>query len=248
MTKHITVYAKWKNNEEAPTHPVPGGLNGEDHFAYVVGYPDGNVKPNNNITRAEVATIFFRLLQDETRDNNLADNNAFVDVKNGVWYNKPISTLAKLGIVEGRSAKDFDPDAYITRAEFAAIAARFDNQEYEIVDEFTDVDGHWAEAEIHEAAAYGWIKGYEDGKFHPDQLITRAEAMTLINRVLNRIPENASDLLDDMIKWPDNADKGAWYYIAIQEATNSHEYDVKSNGYEKWSKISAPRDWTQYEK
>ena len=131
--------------------------------------------------------------------------------------------------------------------EFAAICARFDDSEYEIVDNFTDVSNHWAEAEIHEAAAHGWIRGYNDGTFKPDQFITRAEAMTMINRVLNRVPETADDLLDDMVKWPDNSDKSAWYYLAVQEATNSHNYDMKNHIYEKWTKIKEAKDWTKYE-
>ncbi len=249
MTKDITVYAKWVVDDMSDiSHPVPDGLNGDEHFAYVIGYPDGNVKPANNITRAEVATIFFRLLNEDTRDTNITAENAFNDVNSKDWFNKAISTLAKLEIVNGRTADKFIPGANITRAEFATIAARFDNSDYEVSDEFTDVSGHWAEADIHKAAAFGWIKGYGDNTFKPDEFITRAEAMTLINRVLNRVPKYASDLLDDMVKWPDNADTSAWYYLPIQEATNSHDYTVKEDGYEKWTKITSPKDWSEYEK
>ena len=250
MTKNITVYAKWvKDNGNAGNgHATPDMLNGEDHFAYVVGYPDGTVRPNANISRAEVTSIFFRLLKpDEIRDKNLTTINSFNDINVGDWYNTAISTMAKLGIVNGRYENQFIPNAFITRAEFAVICARFDESEFEVVDNFTDVQGHWAENEIHEAAAHGWIKGYEDGTFKPDQYITRAEAMTMINRVLNRIPETPADLLDTMVKWPDNSDQSVWYYIPVQEATNSHDYDMKNHIYERWTAIKEVADWTKYE-
>ncbi len=250
MTKNITVYAAWveDNGNAGNGHETPGSLNGEDHFAYVVGYPDGTVRPNDNISRAEVTSIFFRLLKpDEVRDKNLTDENDFADVNTADWYNTAISTMAKLGIVNGRTEESFVPNAFITRAEFAAICARFDDSEYEIVDNFTDVNDHWAENEIHEAAAHGWIRGYEDGTFKPDQFITRAEAMTMINRVLNRVPETADDLLADMVNWPDNSDKSAWYYLAVQEATNSHDYEMKNHIYEKWTALREVTDWTKYE-
>lgn len=249
MTKNITVYAAWiKDNGSAGNgHDVPEGLNGEDHFAYVIGYPDGTVRPNSYITRSEVTTIFFRLLTDETRNANLTDGNAFSDVNDGDWYNTAISTMTKLGIVNGRYADRFVPDAFITRAEFAVICARFDDSEFEVVDEFTDVKGHWAETEIHEAAAHGWIRGYEDNTFKPDQFITRAEAMTMINRVLNRAPETSDDLLDAMIKWPDNSDQTVWYYLPVQEATNSHSYDKKNSIYEAWTSIIEVTDWLKYQ-
>ena len=183
---------------------VPDMLNGDDHYAYVVGYSDGTVRPNANISRAEVATIFFRLLKKEVRDGNLTTENIFADVTNGQWHNKAISTMAKLGIVKGRRADSFDPDASITRAEFAAICARFNTKPVENSGSFSDISGHWAENEIERAAAFGWISGYPDGTFRPDARITRAEAMTMINRVLCRMPQSESDLLDSMVKWPDN--------------------------------------------
>jgi len=249
MTKNITVYAAWieDNGAAGNGHDTPDSLNGDDHFAYVVGYPDGNVKPHNTITRAEVTTIFFRLLKDDVRGSNLAYTNAFSDADSDDWFNTAVSTMSKLGIVNGRKANKFDPNAYITRAEFAVICARFDNSEYVVSDEFTDVKGHWAEEEIHEAAAHGWIRGYENGTFRPDAYITRAEAMTMINRVLNRVPESDSDLLPDMIVWPDNSDKTAWYYLPVQEATNSHAFEMKNNIYERWTSIKEAKDWTQYE-
>ena len=229
---------------------VPTGLNGDDHFAYIVGYPDGNVKPSGNITRAEVATIFFRLLTEDVRTANSTQSNSLSDVSRGQWFNHAISTLSSMGIVKGNPDGTFDPDAPITRAEFAAIAARFDDKNTNTTSNFSDIASHWAKDEIGVAANKGWINGYPDSTFRPDQYITRAEAMTLVNRVLNRLPEKSEDLLDDMIKWPDNADASVWYYLAVQEATNSHDYSDKSNAdkYEKWTKIRDARDWTLLEK
>ena len=229
---------------------VPTGLNGDDHFAYIVGHPDGNVKPGSSITRAEVATIFFRLLTEDVRTANSTQSNSLSDVSRGQWFNHAISTLSSMGIVKGNPDGTFDPDAPITRAEFAAIAARFDDKNTNITSNFSDIASHWAKDEIGVAANKGWINGYPDSTFRPDQYITRAEAMTLVNRVLNRLPEKSEDLLDDMIKWPDNADASVWYYLAVQEATNSHDYSDKSDAdkYEKWTKIRDARDWTLLEK
>ena len=229
---------------------VPTGLNGDDHFAYIVGYPDGNVKPGSSITRAEVATIFFRLLTEDVRTANSTQSNSLSDVSRGQWFNHAISTLSSMGIVKGNPDGTFDPDAPITRAEFAAIAARFDDKNTNTTSNFSDIASHWAKDEIGVAANKGWINGYPDSTFRPDQYITRAEAMTLVNRVLNRLPEKSEDLLDDMIKWPDNADASVWYYLAVQEATNSHDYSDKSNAdkYEKWTNIRDARDWTLLEK
>ena len=227
---------------------VPTGLNGDDHYAYIVGYPNGNVEPNGNITRAEVATIFFRLLTEEVRTANSTQSNSLSDVTRGQWFNHAVSTLSSMGIVKGHNDGTFAPNAPITRAEFAAIAARFDDKNTDTSSKFTDIASHWAKNEIGIAANKGWINGYPDGTFRPNQYITRAEAMTLVNRVLNRLPENSSDLLDSMIKWPDNSDTSAWYYLAVQEATNSHYYKTKENKFEKWSKLRETRDWTELEK
>lgn len=236
MTGNKTVYAGWTATN------VPDMLNGDDHYAYVVGYSDGTVRPNANISRAEVATIFFRLLKAEVRDGNLTAENAFKDVTDGEWHNKAISTMAKLGAVKGRNAEAFDPDAPITRAEFATICARFDKTQISTSSNFTDISGHWAEKYIERAAALGWIAGYSDGTFRPSNYITRAEAMTMINRVLCRVPETESDLLPGMITWPDNQ-PGTWYYLAVQEATNSHDYDRKDAIHEKWTALTEAPDW-----
>ena len=227
---------------------VPTGLNGDDHYAYIVGYPDSTVRPQNGITRAEVATIFFRLLTDETRNANSTKTNSYSDVAAGAWYNHAVSTLSAMGIVKGDSQGKFNPNAPITRAEFAAIAARFDDKANTTAVDFSDIASHWAKDEISAAANNGWINGYTDGTFRPNNKITRAEAMTLVNRVLKRLPETAEDLHNDMIKWSDNSDTSAWYYLAVQEATNSHYYDLKENKHEKWSKLRETRDWTELEK
>lgn len=236
-----------KDNNTGETTPtkVPALLNGSNHFAYVVGYKDGNVRPQGNITRAETAAIFFRLLKEEVRSENLSKHNDFADVTEDSWYNTAVSTMAGMNILKGRTANSFVPQAPITRAEFAAICARFDSGRAEENSGFTDISGHWAEKEIERAATLGWVSGYTDGSFHPDAPITRAEAMTLINRVLCRMPETKVDLLDSMTKWPDNQ-PGAWYYLAVQEATNSHTYEQKDSKYETWTALTAEPDWSKY--
>ena len=228
---------------------VPTGLNGKDHYAYVVGYPDGMVYPQKNITRAEVATIFFRLLEDETREANMTKSNGYNDMKDGAWYTCAVSTLSKMGIIKGYEDGSFKPDASISRAEFAAIAARFDPDGDKTPATFSDVSSHWAKDEISIAANHGWIKGYEDGSFKPDQKITRAETMTLVNRVLKRLPETKDDLHKDMKTWPDNQNESAWFYLAVQEATNSHYQKLKKDGiHEKWESMRETRDWAALEK
>ena len=228
---------------------VPTGLNGKDHYAYVVGYPDGMVYPQKNITRAEVATIFFRLLKDETREANMTKSNGYNDMKDGAWYTCAVSTLSKMGIIKGYEDGSFKPDASISRAEFAAIAARFDPDGDKTPATFSDVSSHWAKDEISIAANHGWIKGYEDGSFKPDQKITRAETMTLVNRVLKRLPETKDDLHKDMKTWPDNQNESAWFYLAVQEATNSHYQKLKKDGtHETWESMRETRDWAALEK
>ena len=225
------------------------GLNTTDHFAYIVGYGNGEVRPQNNITRAEVATIFFRLLTDDVRDENLTKTNRYSDVTRADWYNTAVSTLSSMGIITGYPDGTFRPNAAITRAEFAAIAARFDSNGDKTTAKFSDIATHWAKDEISIAYNNGWITGYPDGTFGPQRDITRAETMTLVNRVLNRQPETEDDLLPNMTVWTDNANPKAWYYLAVQEATNSHYYKFKTNSkYEKWTELRETRDWTQLEK
>ena len=226
---------------------TPDLLNDSDHFAYVIGYKDGNVRPYGLISRAETTTIFFRLLKDSVRDGNLLTSNTYTDVADDYWANTAISTMTGLGIVQGRSTTTFDPKAPITRAQFAAICARFDTGKSNGEQTFSDIQGHWAEKYIERAAELGWIKGFEDGTFRPDTYITRAQAMTMINRVLNRIPEDASDLLPDMNVWPD-CNPGDWFYLTVQEATNSHNYKHKAGNYETWISMNKDPDWTRYER
>ena len=262
LTGDVTLHGVWTFTKKSssgghrPSNPpvtipddVPTGLNGKDHYAYVVGYPDGMVYPQKNITRAEVATIFFRLLEDETREANMTKSNSYNDMKDGAWYTCAVSTLSKMGIIKGYEDGSFKPDASISRAEFAAIAARFDPDGDTTPATFSDVSSHWAKDEISIAANHGWIKGYEDGSFKPDQKITRAETMTLVNRVLKRLPETKDDLHKDMKTWPDNQNESAWFYLAVQEATNSHYQNLKKDGtHEKWESMRETRDWAALEK
>lgn len=259
VTDNATYKAQWNRNYVPYYPPVPPtvkiedddalGLNTTDHFAYIVGYGNGEVRPQNNITRAEVATIFFRLLTDDVRDENLTKTNRYSDVAATSWYNTAVSTLSSMGIITGYPDGTFRPNAAITRAEFAAIAARFDNDGDKTAAKFSDIATHWAKDEISIAYNNGWITGYPDGTFGPQRDITRAETMTLVNRVLNRQPETEDDLLPNMTVWTDNANPKAWYYLAVQEATNSHYYKFKTNSkYEKWTELRETRDWTQLEK
>ncbi len=257
VDKPHTIHATFARNSSGGSHKptvtipddVPTGLNGKDHYAYVVGYPDGMVYPQKNITRAEVATIFFRLLTDETREANMTKSNGYNDMKDGAWYTCAVSTLSKMGIIKGYEDGSFKPDASISRAEFAAIAARFDPDGDKTPATFSDVSSHWAKDEISIAANHGWIKGYEDGSFKPDQKITRAETMTLVNRVLKRLPETKDDLHKDMKTWPDNQNESAWFYLAVQEATNSHYQKLKKDGtHETWESMRETRDWAALEK
>ena len=233
----ITVY----NTEAA----VPA-LFTDDHYAYIVGGPDGTVRPNDSMTRAGVATIFFRLLKDSVRDANLLTGCTYTDVPDGHWANTAISTMTGLDIVRGYDAAAFGPGDPITRAQFAAICARFDTGKSNGSRTFSDIEGHWAKAYIERAAELGWISGFQDGTFRPDAYITRAQAVTMINRMLNRVPEDPSDLLPGMNVWPD-CRPGDWFYLAIQEATNSHDYRRKAGSYETWTDLNADPDWTRYE-
>ena len=236
-----------------PTKPSQPALNTEDHVAYIIGYDDGTVKPTNNITRAEVATIFFRLLTDDSRAEFWSQTNSYSDVSSNNWFNNAVSTLSNAGIISGYPDGTFKPNAPITRAEFAAIATRFSDASYTGRCTFTDVPAdHWAANAIALAQDLGWINGYSDGTFKPNQPITRAEAMTLINRVLERAVDR-DHMLADMVTWTDNR-PGSWYYEAVQEATNSHEYTrtgvyvpSQSFCYENWVKILEAPDWAALE-
>ena len=246
MDSDKTVYASWKEDET----PV---LEKGDHFAYIIGYKDGYVRPNRNISRAEVATIFFRLLTDDAREKYWSSTNNYSDVKDTDWCNNAISTLSNMGILKGYEDGTFHPNAPVTRAEFAVIAARFSDGAADDYATFSDVpNDYWATKEIAKAAKLGWIKGYTDGTFRPTNNITRAEVMTLVNRVLERGVDEEG-LMEDAIQWADNK-PGDWYYYDVQEATNSHEYvrtdkpiDGQDISFEEWIKLKENRNWAELE-
>ena len=236
-----------------PSTPSKPTLNTGDHYAYVMGYPDGTVRPNGSITRAEVSAILFRLLSDKTRDEYFTTESSFTDVKAGAWYNNSIATLEKAGvIVDTAKGGAFRPNEAITRAELAAMLAQFSDAKPVKGVKFSDVSAeHWAYEAIAIAAKMGWIEGYPDGTFRPDATITRAEMMTLVNRALERVPSDEDHLLSKrvMLTFPD-CKSGDWFYIAVQEATNSHTYEraaTEKNGDEQWTALRANRDWTRYE-
>lgn len=224
-------------------------LNKEIHFNYVIGYTDGTIRPNNDISRAEVATIFFRLLTDEAREQYTTTAGSFTDVKAGMWCNRAIATLTNMGIIKGYTDGSFQPNKSITRAELATIIARFAKLDVN-TKTFSDITGHWAQKNIELAAGNGWINGYEDGTFRPNNNITRAETFAMINRVLDRQTESVSDLLptSDMNMWSDNLNENAWYYKDVQEATNYHKCDrVGDSVYEKWTEKVPDIDWASYQ-
>ena len=254
-TIHATFARKHTPTPSTPTVEIPDddalGLNTTDHFAYIVGYGNGEVRPQNNITRAEVATIFFRLLTDDVRDENLTKTNRYSDVAATSWYNTAVSTLSSMGIITGYPDGTFRPNAAITRAEFAAIAARFDNDGDKTAAKFSDIATHWAKDEISIAYNNGWITGYPDGTFGPQRSITRAETATMINRVIDRVPSEESHLLSRGVMqiWPD-ANPGDWFYLAMQEATNSHDYERNAKwaaADEQWTALRETRDWKALE-
>lgn len=240
---HITFVFSVEDNE-----PPKPPLELDKHDAYICGYPDGTVKPERQITRAEVATIFYRLLKDEARENVWSRTNSYSDVASGAWYNSAVSTLTNAGILTGYPDGTFCPNAPITRAEFATIAARFYHAPEVTGDAFPDISGSWAREYINRAAARDLVHGYKDGTFHPDQNIKRNEAMEIINNVLFRTPDK-EHFLPDMVTWPDNPDTpGNWSYEAVQEATNNHDYErVNNTSPETWTKITPARDWDALE-
>ncbi len=245
----INIYGKQSSSGD--TVKVGPQLNRDDHVAYIMGYPDGTVQPEGEITRAEACTIFFRLLTDSSRDYYFSKTNDYTDVNAGDWFNNAISTLSNAGIVTGYNDGTFRPNQPITRGEMAKIIANFANLN-KGTKSFTDLSGHWSKTYVELAAGNGWIAGYPDGSFRPDQKITRAETVTMINRVLERVPAKELRLLSRsiMLTFPDN-NPGDWYYIAIQEASNSHEYQrsvYETTGDEMWTKLIDNVDWTKLEK
>lgn len=212
-----------------------------DHFAYILGYPEGDIRPLNQITREEVAMIFYRLLTDDSRNQLLSDNNPFTDIESTRWSNRAISTLYAGGIISGYPDGTFRPLEPITRAELSNIAAKFDRLNLEGASKFADIFGHWAEDYIKSSENNGWINGYPDMTFKPEQAITKAEAMTLINNVLRRkVP--TENIHPDAIFWPDISEDD-WFYEAVMEATNSHDYIIGEDGKELWTGMKPHRVW-----
>lgn len=251
----LTITNSYRDIPYIPTpapapQPAKPALNTADHYAYLMGYPDGTVRPGGSITRAEATTIFFRLLTEESRSQFWATENRYSDVSTGQWYNNAVSTMTRAGIVNGYPDGTFRPNAPITRAEMAKIIALFAKLD-KSTDRFPDAAGHWAEAYIRLAAGNGWIEGYPDGTFRPNQSITRAETVTMIDRVLERVPKDESRLLphETMLTFPD-CRPGQWFYIAVQEAANSHIYEraaSEQHGDERWKELRDNRDWTRLE-
>lgn len=251
----LTITNSYRDIPYIPTptpapQPAKPALNTADHYAYLMGYPDGTVRPGGSITRAEATTIFFRLLTEESRSQFWATENRYSDVSAGQWYNNAVSTMTRAGIVNGYPDGTFRPNAPITRAEMAKIIALFAKLEPS-AERFPDTAGHWAEPYIRLAAGSGWIEGYPDGTFRPDRAITRAETVTMIDRVLERVPKDESRLLphETMLTFPD-CRPGQWFYIAVQEAANSHVYERAANersGDEQWKELRDNRDWTRLE-
>lgn len=234
-----------------PDDDVPlADLNETDHYAYIIGGKDGLAHPQDQITRGEVATIYFRMLTDESRNELWSQSNPYTDVQPDTWCNAAVSTMTRAGVIEGFSDGTFRPYAPITRAQFAAIAVRFFEVVYSGEDKFSDIADHWARDYINKAAEAAIINGYSDGTFRPNQNITRAQAMAIFNRVLGRAPDK-DHMLPDMTTWPDNMDRSAWYYADVQEATNSHDYEIQTdsegNAYEVWTSILPVRDWAAFE-
>lgn len=240
LSIRITVLSAFHEGEgPSVIHPVPYYFDDVNHMAYLYGYPDGTVRPEAPITRAEMSAILYRVLKQEYRDQFHARYSAYPDVEGEAWYSIEVATLANMGAIKGYPDGNFCGDQLITRAEFSAMLARLSCTEISDAGatEFPDIAGHWAEAEIETIEDLNWIEGYPDGCFHPDDPITRAETATVINRVLHRLPEQESDLLSDMITWPDNADPEMWYYLAIQEASNDHTYQRLLGTRGKWIEL-----------
>ncbi len=246
--KGNTNLANYEISTEFGTLTVKQLLETSEHFNYVIGYPDGTIRPNGHISRAEVATIFFRLLTDDARAEFNSTENSFKDVAAGSWYNRAISTLANANILVGDENGNFRPNDPITRAEMATIIARFDKLT-ETGKTFSDIKGHWAQKDIEMATTKGWLNGYPDGTFRPNNAITRAETFKMINRVLNRCVVSQEDLLvNDMNVWTDNMDPEAWFYYDVQEATNNHECErIDMSEHEHWTKKLTDIDWASYE-
>jgi len=220
------------------------------NFAFLLPDEHGRIRPNDYITRAEVVTIFFRMITDDNRTENWTQQNQFSDVQLNDWFNNAISTVANMRLIHGMPDGMFAPNRWITRAEFAAVVSRLlDNSTTSQEDLFTDVGDHWARHYINQIGSIGWVSGMGNGSFEPDRQLTRAEAAAIISRILDRHPQSEDDLLKDMTTSVDNADKNAWYYLYIQEATNSNISVKKSDGiYVSWTELVESPDWKALER
>ena len=254
VTGNAIYVAQWEEDEIIDEGDVPlvvaPGLDVVNHYGYIIGYGDGTVRPQNNITRAEIVTIFYRMMEDSYRETFWTQSNGFNDVNSGDWYNNAASVCANAELINGYADGSFQGKKNITRAEFAAIAARFNPAvDTEMVEDYPDTVGHWAQDAIRTVTAAGWFMGDNCG-FRPNDLITRAEAMTAVNRMLGRVPSK-ENLHEDMQTFPDNSDPDAWYYAAVQEATNSHEYEREQRddeSVETWTEMKEKRNWAALEK
>ena len=257
VNENIDLYAQWRaislgNVEGHEPFPAEGpwDLDLENHFAYLNGYPDGTIRPLANITREEAATLFFRLLTESTRERVLTTKNNFSDIASDRWSNTAISTLSSMGIITGYPDGEFKPEKNITRAEFAAMATRFDTGGIKETSTYSDIIGHWAESEINRAIYLGWVDVAPTGNFNPDEIISRVEVTSIVNRMLLRIVADENAFVDGTKQWPDNSDKKAWFYLDIQEASNSHTFSRDEEGslVETWKEIIPNPDWLSYEK
>jgi hypothetical protein len=231
---------------QPPTPPLPPpdlGPFSPYHNSFIIGRPSGNIYPRDNMTRAEVTTVFFRLLSDDFRAQMWNQQNPFPDVNGTDWFNNAVSTMANAGVVQGRPDGTFQPNQPITRAEVAAITARFFNETSRNPGAFIDTAGHWAEGYIDLLADFGWVQGSGDGIFRPNDPVTRAEVAAIVNRMLNRVPESIDSLLDGRTLWPDKANQGAWYYLYLQESSHSTEFERLSNGYLNWTDLLSHIEW-----
>jgi len=265
-TGEMTLWARWRPQQQPAPRPPQSGAPRQPisileppliplipftntHYRYLIGDDMNLIRPNDNITRAEVATIFFRLLTDDYREQMWTQTNPFPDVVLQNWHNNAISVMTSGGTIFGMPNGSFKPDRSITRAEFAAIISRFVEHSYDGDDLFSDISGHWAQNYINSVGSLGWVIGAGSDAYEPNRNITRAEAATIVNRILGRHPELISDLLPEMNVWPDNADQSAWYYLAIQEATNSNDYEMKDDNFHKtWIEMITDPDWAALER
>ena len=249
----LTIRAQSSGSGPTPPPPPPPPPPAPERQAFLIGMPDGTARPNANITRAEVATIFFRLIADDTRTANWTQENPFDDVELQRWFNNAISTTTNMGLFQGVGDDLFAPNRSITRGELAAVLVRFagvDTGLFSASEQFSDIAGHWAQSYINEAARQGWILGYADGTFRPNQPVTRAETAAMVCRIFERLIYSVDDLLPDRVRFSDLTNQNAWFYLYMASATNSFTYR-RANAddiFLTWIEIIEPRDWRVLER